>query len=57
MNGRPNGINDPVGVGVGLPFARLETVRQPTLPEHFVNVTPTPKSCLLSWQECEGADR
>ncbi len=57
MNGRPNGVNDPVGVGVGQPFARLETVRKPTLPDHFVKVTPTPENCIISWQECEGADR
>ncbi len=57
MNGRPNGVNDPVGVGVGQPFARLETVRKPTLPEHFIKVAPTPDNCVITWQECEGADR
>ncbi len=57
MHGRQLGVNDPVGIGVGLPVERLEKVLEETLPELWVNVTPKAHCCTLEWQQCEEADR
>ncbi len=57
MHGRQLGLNDPVGVGVGLPIARLEKVLEETLPEHWVKVTPKTDRCVIEWQPYDEADR
>lgn len=57
MNGKPGGVNDPPGIGVGIPYARVEPVLKATLTELDITAEPKPDSCVIRWQACKSADR